>query len=98
VKHHDVDHFPRLAQSTQRNIFDPSLAKVVRKIPFFKSEQLQLFDFIEAGFAIITVFEFFLLTAEVRVFFKTKLTFLPLRDESLLFFFGCGSTAPCTLW
>jgi len=39
-------------------------ARVVRKNPFLQNEQLQVFDFVEAEFAILMVFEFFLMTAE----------------------------------
>jgi len=36
----------------------------VRKNPFYQNEHVQAFDFIEADFAILIVFEFFLMTAE----------------------------------
>jgi len=37
----------------------------VRKIRFRENQQLQVFDFIEANFAILIVFEFILMTAEI---------------------------------
>jgi hypothetical protein len=37
---------------------------VVRKNPFRQNEHLQVFDFVEADFAILMIFEFFLMTAE----------------------------------
>jgi hypothetical protein len=40
----------------------------VRKNPFSQNQQLQVFDFIDANFAILIVFEFFLTTAEYAEF------------------------------
>jgi hypothetical protein len=39
----------------------------MRKNPFRENQQLQLFDFIEAKFAILMVFQFFLMTSASAV-------------------------------
>jgi hypothetical protein len=39
-------------------------APVVRKNPFRQNQQLQVLNFVEAEFAILMIFEFFLMTAE----------------------------------
>jgi hypothetical protein len=41
----------------------PQRRRSWEKIPFCKNEQLQVVNFIEADFAILLIFEFFLMTA-----------------------------------
>jgi hypothetical protein len=43
-----------------------------KKSLFAKNQQLQLFDFIEAKFAILILFEFFLMTAEFAWFDRSR--------------------------
>jgi hypothetical protein len=60
------------------------------KIPFRENQQLQVFDFIEAKFAIMIVFEFFLMTAEDAAGKCTNFEIGILRFE----FFDLADCAP----
>jgi hypothetical protein len=54
----------RWSRNQSRKLTLPQRPTVLRKIAFCKNEQLQVINFIEADFAILLIFEFFLMTAE----------------------------------